>query len=95
MAMEKVHFEVEGDGPFPLQMLHVDQCYPARPIDVLRMLTFGFRRVRLCIHALPGQWDIARGSWERHGWEVKDDLQRGEPDDPDLGEHAHSGEPGP
>jgi hypothetical protein len=67
-------FVVTGKGPFPIDMLRHDQCYPAAPADV-DSIEFSLRpkdrpvkrKIMLSTHAHP---NVDR--WNSFGWSVID-----------------------
>jgi hypothetical protein len=74
-------FTVEGHGPFPLDMLRYDGCFPAGPGDVGSMIeprphpaapsSMEVRRVTLLtFHGTKAQNGVTAGRWKSFGWKV-------------------------
>ena len=64
MANEPNTFVVEGNGPFPWDMLRYDGAYPSRERDTGTMRCSHERRaVKLCSRRPP---TVKR--WRSHGW---------------------------
>lgn len=70
-------FVVEGSGPFPIDMLRFDACYPCTPDDVFAISApsaQGPRTVALrhrigggeMLNAIP-----TKGRWASFGWHVR------------------------
>jgi hypothetical protein len=67
-------FEVTGRGPFPIDMLRYDACWPVRGEDVMRIEPGpqshqGTRTVRLVRCARSGNGPTV-GRWGSFGWTV-------------------------
>lgn len=65
--MDVWRFVVEGDGPFPFQMLFVESCWPATMVDVSCMTGTGLRRVILESADLPAKVSWSQSSWRMLG----------------------------
>lgn len=64
---ELVDFTVQGTGPFPLDMLRFDECWPVADEDVraLEGLHFQLAIIRMRSHRGP-----TTGRWNSFGWRV-------------------------
>jgi len=77
-------FTVEGSGPFPLDMLRYDQCYPATQQAVDQILVsmdetriIGERRqIELFVaHPIRQHHKLTPERWESFGWTIVDSLE--------------------
>jgi hypothetical protein len=70
-------FIVEGARAFPLEMLHVDQCWPARAADAAAIADNqpcddGPGQSRKIIFATTAKYAPNRQRWGAFGWRVID-----------------------
>ena len=67
-----VLFKVKGAGPFPLDMLRYDRCFPSQPADVelLRPLDETTREIELITFSARKIPAIRADHWRSSGWEV-------------------------
>lgn len=68
-----VAFSVKGSGPFPLDMLRYDRCFPSGFADVKHLGETTWRReVRLVSFSAEAKAMIHEDRWRSFGWEVVD-----------------------
>jgi len=66
--MKLFHYTVEGNDPFPFDMLRYEQAWPANNEDAIKL---GFRRVNGNFFVnLIGVLDPTSGRWESFGWRI-------------------------
>jgi len=75
VTTSKMHYisaRVTGSGPFPLDMLRYDSCWPARPEDVIALLSKEQRTVLIARWSCSktGGWKPAR--WQSFGWTLEE-----------------------
>ena len=65
-------FTVKGYGPFPIDMLRYDRCWPASEEDAAQAQYPGSdgATVRLVAHESNRHWQPTRARWESFGWKV-------------------------
>ena len=70
-----VEFIVEGNGPFPADMLRYDRCWPADGQAAVELLE---PRLQRSVRLRTGQLarDITVDRWSSFGWSVKRDSVR-------------------
>ena len=79
--MHTFQFTVSGDGPFPVDMLRYDNCFPAEASDSIsigicrhdREQYRELRSVRLNYHSArktASREDITPARWQSFGWTV-------------------------
>lgn len=74
---------VEGVGPFPLEMLHLDDCVPATMTDA-HVIARSFREantdarfvVRVARFAPPGARAVNQYHWRSRGWNVTEGWEK-------------------
>lgn len=64
-AQNAIEFTVEGSGPFPIDMLRYDLCWPAKEAHSYHLLITDDRRIVLKGLKLP-----TTRRWESFGWRV-------------------------
>lgn len=65
--------EVTGHGPFPIDMLRYDQCYPTDPQAVADITRQDRRTVALSKMTSTRFSAFTPGRWASFGWKISDE----------------------
>lgn len=65
----QVFFSVQGRGPFPMDMLRYDACYPADEQSSFVAMDFNCNEPRT-VHLTSLTMNPTPGRWESFGWAV-------------------------
>ncbi len=75
MKAPEKKFRVEGRGPFPVDMLRHDRCWPDTAADAIALecTLEQARDVRSVTLATIDKWSPNRARWLSFGWPVQDE----------------------
>jgi hypothetical protein len=65
--MPRIAFDVMGTGPFPVDMLRYDECFPSGPDDAAAIIGEKRRKVRLVTQRYTGP---TAGRWDSFNWPI-------------------------
>ncbi len=69
MTMKLTRFVVDGKGPFPLDMLRRDRCFPATEGDSSAIAATIISR-RITLYSVQRSWNLTKDRWASFGWRV-------------------------
>jgi hypothetical protein len=70
-AQDAIEFDVFGEGPFPIDMLRYDLCWPASELNATTLAATFTNRVSVHGIKLKGLKPPTPARWASFGWKVQ------------------------